>query len=167
MATALCCTEASPSQPCCPQLTVRRWRPCLKSLIPASLLSMHSRPPHWAITPAILYTSSSSSSSSGREEKTQRTKRGEDRNKSESPECYSPLLGWGQKALFPISNKDSHKKGQYWILDYTTSFPMELFLRFKSSKITYSNRKIQAITITNGKTKQNQDKNKTELKIYC
>lgn len=49
---------------CCLQLTVRRWRPCLKSLIPASLLSMHSRPPHWAITPAILYTSSSSSSSS-------------------------------------------------------------------------------------------------------
>lgn len=47
-----------------PQLTVRRWRPCLKSLIPASLLSMQSRPPHWAITPAILYTSSSSSSSS-------------------------------------------------------------------------------------------------------
>lgn len=47
-----------------PRLTVRRWRPCLKSLIPASLLSMHSRPPHCAMTPAILYTSSSSSSSS-------------------------------------------------------------------------------------------------------
>lgn len=46
------------------QLTVSRCLPCLKSLIPDSLLSMHSSPPHCAMTPAILYTSSSSSSSS-------------------------------------------------------------------------------------------------------
>lgn len=48
------------------QLTVSRCLPCLKSLIPDSLLSMHSSPPHCAMTPAILYTSSSSSSSSVR-----------------------------------------------------------------------------------------------------
>ncbi len=41
-----------------------RCLPCLKSLIPDSRLSIHSRPPHCAMTPAILYTSSSSSSSS-------------------------------------------------------------------------------------------------------
>lgn len=46
-------------------LTVSRCLPCLKSLIPDNRLSIHSSPPHWAITPAILYTSSSSSSSSG------------------------------------------------------------------------------------------------------
>lgn len=76
--------------PCCLQLTVKRWRPCLKSLIPASLLSMHSKPPHWAITPAILYTSSSSSSSSGGERKSSRN-RGKDEygNKTKSP-----LPGW-------------------------------------------------------------------------
>lgn len=45
-------------------LTVSRCLPCLKSLIPDSRLSIHSSPPHWAMTPAILYTSSSSSSSS-------------------------------------------------------------------------------------------------------
>lgn len=71
---------------CCPQLTVRRWRPCLKSLIPASLLSMHSRPPHWAITPAILYTSSSSSSSSEGGGKPSRNGReGKDGNKTNNP----------------------------------------------------------------------------------
>lgn len=51
-------------------LTVRRCLPCLKSLIPESLFNMHSRPPHCAITPAILYTSSSSSSSSEQRENT-------------------------------------------------------------------------------------------------
>lgn len=45
-------------------LTVSRCLPCLKSLIPDSRLSIHSSPPHCAMTPAILYTSSSSSSSS-------------------------------------------------------------------------------------------------------
>lgn len=77
---------------CCLRLTVRRWRPCLKSLIPASLLSMHSRPPHWAITPAILYTSSSSSSSSEREGKPSENG-GEARNKAQpSSRLTAPLF---------------------------------------------------------------------------
>lgn len=75
--------------PYCLQLTVRRCRPCLKSLIPANLLSMHSRPPHWAITPAILYTSSSSSSSSGEGKPSRHRGKGEDGHKTDSP-----LLGW-------------------------------------------------------------------------
>ena len=98
---------------CCLRLTVRRWRPCLKSLIPASLLSMHSRPPHWAITPAILYTSSSSSSSSDTEGKP--SENGSEAQNKEQPSSRLTAL------LF------SKKGGQEWVLNYTVLLLTALF----------------------------------------